>query len=138
MASRITINGKIQWSSRDWRNPTLGRQSEALTLDQVYPQPPPSDIPPRVGAPFTDPDDGVTYRVVANINPLDGWCLAEQLTKHYNIPYKVLMHWARIGLVDALMEHGSPVKRYRPRDGAKCKALAAEWNKGDKNVKTKR
>jgi len=78
---------------------------------------------PVEGVPWED-DDGTVYRVVARLNPGDGWVSVETIMRWFTVPYTSVALWVRKGLLDGALEVGSTTKHYRVLDTAKCMAEA--------------
>lgn len=109
-------------ASRDWK-PFVAppKTPERVLLSPEDPQP-----AAPLGAIYQDPVDKVNYRVVDHLDLGEGWCTELQLTRHYHVDREVLLDWARRGLVDPVIERGSPTRRYRVRDHDKLYDLAQE------------
>lgn len=146
MGTRIVIGGRVQWATPDhiraeMRKRADRRIEDPLTDDGVAP----ADRPENKYIPISDPrpmpaalggtikdDDGIVFRIVSKLNLQEGWCLASQLMQHYRVPYAVIIDWALKGLVDPVMEHRSPTKRFRVRDDDRCRKSAAAWKASQK------
>lgn len=109
-----------------WSNDPRAVKPSREKLNPLPIEPDPG-MPRAIGSPIWDEDDRLFYRVVVTLDPLAGWCLAEQLLEHYGVPYVVLLDWCVRGLVDPAVEQGSPTKRYRVRDGSRVRAEAEAW-----------
>jgi hypothetical protein len=82
--------------------------------------------PYRVGVPWYDEADGVTYRVLVRLDPMEGWAGAEFWRARWGIGYPVIYTFVNAGYVDAAMEEGTGTKRYRCRDEYALRR-SAEW-----------
>jgi len=68
------------------------------------------------GVPFYDTKEQLTYRVVHSLNPLEGWAPIGLWRARWNLTHMEVIYLARDGLLDAVIEAGSQVRRYRCRD----------------------
>lgn len=119
MSSRIVWNGRTLWASRDYRPYRPMPVGRTKTGEVVSPAPIPADSPDspfRAGVPYTDPEDKITYRVVAKLDLREGWGTAAFWMARYHVTWDVLVEWVERGWLDAAMEQGSPTKRFRCRD----------------------
>ena len=83
-------------------------------MEAVLPDDPRS--PFRDGAPYTDPEEQVVYRIVTNMNPLEGWASSEWWQRRLATTHAGLLKLIPRGLLDAALHEGSRAKRYRCRD----------------------
>ena len=123
MASRLTLNGRVVQQSRDLYakrpDPRLSvpRSKDGNIIQSARPigaEDPRS--PFRAGIPYQDPEDGVTYRVVSRLDPLEGWASQAFWTKRWKVLPQSIAVIAQHGLLDAAMEQNTYAKRYRARD----------------------
>lgn len=132
MPSIIRINGRLYTGSRDYRvDHVRAGEPKALAAntrrDELpcdgTPIPPDSpDSPFRAGEPYWDDAEDVVYRVVSQINVAEGWGTAAFWMKRWGCYYVDLLAFVRKGWLDAAIEEGSAVKRYRCRDEVRCRA----------------
>lgn len=131
MPSVIKINGRTYAASSDWRPgqvagyapPSANNVRRGLDADgrplraDGTPIPPEShESPYRDGVPFEDEHDQVVYRVVHNLNVAEGWGTANFWQKRWSCSYRDVLHLAQVGLLDAAIETGTSLKRFRCRD----------------------
>lgn len=131
MPAVIRINGRPIAASSDWRpgqvagyappapvNVRRGLDAEGKPLRaDGTPIPPTSpESPYRDGVPFEDEHDGVVYRVVHNLNVAEGWGTAHFWQKRWKCNFADVLHLAQAGVLDAAIESGTSLKRYRCRD----------------------
>lgn len=123
MATRLTLNGRIVQQSRDLYakrpDPRLSvprsRKGDIIqSARPIGPEEPQS--PFRAGVPYTDPEDGVTYRVVLRLDPLEGWASQAFWVKRWKVLPQSIAVIVQHGLLDAAMEQNTYAKRYRARD----------------------
>jgi hypothetical protein len=124
MATLVHYQGR-----KIWMNRRDLPQTEVLFTDRegnpVSPYAIPADSPRsplRVGVPYHDATDGLTYRVVRYLDPKEGWGTLDYWLHRYGVRYPTILEWVRQGFLDAAMEEGSPTKRYRCRDEARVLA----------------
>ncbi len=125
MPSKITAYGRT-WKTPDWKEAKkiTGEDAEILRQD------PPALDTPRATADVLV-EEGVSYRLVDELNPADGWCLATQLITHFHIDWTELRQWALEGLLDCATVRGSSVRRYRVHGSLRpLLARAAMWEAG--------
>lgn len=135
MPSIIRINGRLYTGSRDYRvDHVRAGESRALAAntrrDELpcdgTPIPPGSpDSPYRAGEPYFDEAEDVVYRIVSRINVAEGWGTAAFWMKRWACYYVDLLSLVRKGWLDAAMEEGSAVKRFRCRDERRVLASLA-------------
>jgi hypothetical protein len=73
-----------------------------------------------------DEEEGVVYRVVARMDPLDGWAGTEFWQRRWKLDHKAVLSFVLSGWLDAAVECGSQVRRFRCRDEWGLKN-SAEW-----------
>jgi hypothetical protein len=149
VSARIIRDGRTVWASREWvaaqpKNDMLIRTTRQVrAVDEQNAAKAQADaavaaLAPRVspslpGVPYLDPD-GATYRVVDNLSAADVWVTAGVVMGWYAVPYAKVVEWVRRGLIDGVIQRGSPTKRYRIIDPAGCmaesKVLPAPPKKG--------
>jgi hypothetical protein len=152
MSTRIVLNGKTAWASKDYwdaqprRDMLIRRErqvqkvgelnaaAQAKAAEEAEYVHPPRASPALPGQPFTDPD-GATYRLVDNLSAADVWVGAGTLMAWYKVPYAQVVDWVRRGLVDGVIQRGSPTKRYRVIDAAGCLAEAQAFATAQAKVK---
>lgn len=132
MPSIIRINGRLYTGSRDYRADYVrAGDSKALAANERRdglpcdgtPIPPDSpDSPYRAGEPYFDDAEDVVYRIVSHINVAEGWGTAAFWMKRWSCYYTDLLILVRRGWLDAAIEEGSAVKRYRCRDESRVRA----------------
>lgn len=119
MAQRMLLYGRVVIQSKDWPQATdsLPRNKAGEIID-VRVDPGSPDSPFRAGAPFYDKADEITYRVVrvGGTAPLDGWRSADFWIKRWELDWPRLRILVEKGWLDAAMEEGSAVRRFRCRD----------------------
>lgn len=113
MPARAVVGGKTFYTSKGFR---LKRRPEYFDASPVPPESPES--PFREGVAWTDPQDGITYRVVApgRLKPEEGWGAAEFWMARYGCLYEDLRRLVERGLLDAALEGKTVTKRFRCRD----------------------
>lgn len=127
MSSRVIIRNHVVWQRysadelpprrRGKRYSPLPRDKDGLPVNVAEAIAPVSPLSPyREGMAYTDPDDGITYRCVAHLDPLDGWAVTELWQERWKLDHRDLVLLVEYGLLDASIEVGSVVKRYRCRD----------------------
>lgn len=118
--SRLTINGRVYYNSA--RPEPVVRFTRRVKVDGEWTEEPidTSPIPPdhvdsplRIGSPWTDPTEGVTYQVSQYLDPLEGWAPAEWWMKRHAVAHRLILKWCLMGYLQAGMEPRSPTKRYR-------------------------
>lgn len=134
MATRMVIRGHVKWQDSEARaqqklhakhlaavprdrdkRPMCACSTGVVCERHKQVKKPPAF---RAGVPYTDTQDQVVYRVVAHLNPTEGWATEEFFQKRWLIDHKALMQLARHGLIDAAMTEGSQVRMFRARDEA--------------------
>jgi len=126
MPGVIRIGGRIYAVTRDFRS-EFTRAGDARPLatnerndnnpsDGTPIEPDSPDSPFRVGTPYHDVHEDVWYRVVARLNIAEGWGTAGFWIARWGCFYGDVLKLVRMGWLDAALEHGSAVKRFRCRD----------------------
>lgn len=132
MATRVILNGRTAWGNGEWWRHVRQEQATAKRkrADEAFAReleenPPPLTVPvDRPGIPREDRHDGLTYRLVAKLDPAEGWVAASTVMAWYGVDYARVVAWVRAGVIDAAMERHSPTRRYRVTDPARCAAEA--------------
>lgn len=125
MSTKITVNGRT-WKSPDWREPRRYTAEDVEILNT-----PIAEGTPRAALAETLTEDGVSYRLVDELDPAQGWCLASQLVTHFAIDWAELRRWCLEGLIDCATVRGSSVRRYRPAVPTRVLlARATAWHAG--------
>ena len=111
--SRAVALGELE------RTSTAGREAwgEATGALAIPPSSPRS--PFQAGTGYYCREDRLTYRVLQQFDPAEGWATAAFWKERWRITYGGLLQLAREGLVDALLIEGSQIRRYRCRDEAR-------------------
>lgn len=124
MPSRMFVGSRTVTGYRTWELPQK-RKPEGLAVDRdgnpiPLMTPVPADSPQspfREGRAYEDPDEpGVVYRIIRNMNPLEGWASTEWWQERLRTTHANLLKLVPRGLLDAAMHEGSRAKRYRCRD----------------------
>lgn len=120
MSARIILGGRVVWSTVRRAPPVEPyNPAEYVNDDERAAARAARELEratPTVGVPFVDHDEQVTYRVLAHLDPAQGWALADTVLGWYSIAYHELLDFVRRGFVDAAVERGSAVKRFRVLD----------------------
>ncbi len=136
MPSRIVLQNRTVWRSDDfrpinWRRGKPERVTGRGATREVTPVDCTSAIPSsdprspfRSGIAVRDADEDLVYRVVDNLPPTDGWASTDFWQARYRFRHEDVMSLARFGYLDAAIEAGSQVRRYRCRDELRMKASA--------------
>lgn len=121
MSSRLVIGGRpvivtgrakpVQWSRLLPRD-REGRPVDAATA--VQPLPAKSEVAP--GLTLVDREEGVTYRCLQRLDPEDGWATTSFWQARWKCTHAAVLAAAMAGYLDAAVEVGSQVRRYRCRD----------------------
>ncbi len=113
MSTSIINRGRILWT-----NARRHKKHLSPIVDEKYILPVTYDPPkpPAIGGTHYDENEDLRYRITGPLDPLQGWCIVDTLVKHYSLPAKVIYKWARMGLIDPAIEHGSAVRRYYVRN----------------------
>jgi len=113
MPTRIVLRGVVVWASRDFRMVPRPHEVPHETID-----PESYHAPFRDGEGWTDPDDDITYRIVRKglLDPAQGWGTIDFWLERYNCQVNALHAMCERGMLDAAIEEGSVVKRFRCRD----------------------
>jgi hypothetical protein len=132
MPSIIRINGRLYTGSRDYRAAHVrAGESAALAANTRRDNLPcdgtpiPADSPDspfRAGEPYHDEAEDVVYRIVSRINVAEGWGTASFWMQRWHCYYVDLLGFVRKGWLDAAIEEGSAVKRFRCRDELRVRA----------------
>jgi len=135
MPSIMRINGRTQAVSRDYRSDhvrageskagaaNLRRDGQPCDGTPIPADSP--DSPFRAGEPYEDEAEDVVYRVVSRLNIAEGWGTAAFWVRRWSCSYVDLLSYVRMGWVDAAIEEGSSVKRFRCRDELRVRAALA-------------
>jgi hypothetical protein len=135
MATRVILGGRTAWGNGEWWRHTRQAQATARRkrADEAFRQelednPPPLTVPAveQPGVPREDRHDGLTYRLVARLDPAEGWVAASTVMAWYGVDYARVVAWVRAGMLDAAMERHSPTRRYRVTDPVRCAAEATK------------
>lgn len=128
MTTRMVVAGRVIYSNAPRRKPASAalnmgrdRQGNAIKLEGSES---PALAMPRdrraepftAGVPFACPIDRCTYRVVARLNYEEAWAPTQFWQARWRISHLGVLELARAGLLDAVIEQGSQVRRYRCRD----------------------
>lgn len=136
MPTRIVYGNQTVWQSRDlrrinWRKGKPERVTGRGANREVTPvdcttaiAPTDSRSPFRSGVALRDSEEDLVYRVVDNLLPTDGWASVDFWQARYRLDHTAIIDLARLGFLDAAMEVGSQVRRYRCRDEPRMKASA--------------
>lgn len=121
MVSRIIVHGRTAWASPTFRVPPRTRNptkasGEPIKDFRIEPNSP--DAPFRIGSPYFDPEEQIEYRVVRPeiLQPSDGWGTADFWCTRWLATFDFLKKMISKGWVDAAIEAGTRVRRYRCRD----------------------
>ena len=124
MSSRIIMRDRVVYVSPDfnrirWDKGRVPEYRDDPTGEKdctsgIPPKSPKS--PYRAGLPVRDSAEGITYRCVQNLNPLLGWAGTEFWQKRWDMDHKAIISFVEHGYLDAGVEVGSQVRRYRCRD----------------------
>ncbi len=134
MPARIVIKGRSVWGSPELRQRerARARQHQSLPLGRkgtphegqvLSPAGVPADSPAspyRAGIAFECPEDRVTYRIVLRLDPREGWATSDFWQERWRCRHVDVLRLVERGLLDAAMEQGSQVRRYRCRDERMC------------------
>lgn len=119
MAARIFAGGRLWYASPGFPSPgrsavAVGRSGRALDGSAI---PPTSSASPfRDGVTLVDPEEGLTYRCVHRLDPLTGWAPTEFWQERWQVDHRAIVDFASAGWLDAAVEAGSQVRRFRVRD----------------------
>lgn len=126
MPSRIVIRGHGNASTADWTRGVDWRQGRPVGLasnPEARPPVPhgfaaPSRVvqPFRDGTPWTDPETGLVYRVLPRLDGPEGWATTGFWQGRWSIDHGGVLLLAREGLLDAALESGTAIRKYRARD----------------------
>lgn len=131
MPTRIVIGGRTVAASPNYQPRPLRfmpkRDLEVLADPRVRAE----EAPYREGLPFFDAEDGVEYRSVgaATLDPRGGWRTAEFWIERWSIDWSTLRRFKDLGMIDAAIERGGALKRFRCRDERKVLAWLEEKQK---------
>lgn len=130
MPARIVIKGRAWWGSPELREHDRIRRKRAQAVPHGRKDtdregqlvgagaiaPTSAESPFREGASFRCEEDKVTYRVVRHLDPTQGWATSGFWQDRWRCKHHEVLALVERGLLDAAMEHGSQVRRYRCRD----------------------
>lgn len=130
MAARIVIRGRSTYATRDMRELErqqrlrrsglpVGRKGTPQEGQLVGASAIPADSPQspfRAGVALVCEEDNVVYRVVTKLDPRDGWATTGFWQKRWKCAHADVCKLVERGLIDAAIEHGSQVRRFRCRD----------------------
>lgn len=124
MPTRMKINGRVVTANRSYvERPKLTPASKALPRDRegrpvdLAPIPAQSaQSPYRAGVAVRDSEEGATYRMVKHLDPREGWATTMFWQERWNIAHADVLRLVEVGLLDAAIEEGSQVRRFRCRD----------------------
>lgn len=141
MPSRIVQRNRVVWRSLDFprKQPDgVPRNKEGEILDCTTGIPANSPKSPyRAGTALYDREEDVAYRCVESVNPLEGWATTEFWQRRWNVDHKAVCIFVRAGMLDAVLERSSQVKRYRCRDEWTLKQSSL-WKKERRRMAVKR
>lgn len=114
MTTKIIHRGRTLWTNEPWGKKKLRPPvvEEMYTLPVTYDPP----KPPAIGGTYFDENEDLRYRIVGPLDPFQGWCIMDALINHYQLPTKVILRWCQMGMIDAVIEHRSAVRRYFVRN----------------------
>ncbi len=112
MTTSIIHRGRILWTNARRHKKPLSSIVDLKYVEAITYDPP---KPPAIGGTHYDENEDLRYRITGPLDPLQGWCTMDTLVDHYRLPAKVILKWARTGLIDPVIEHGSAVRRYNVR-----------------------
>jgi len=134
MPSRLVLHNKTVWRSPDdkridWtqglptrvRGNRLNREVDPIDCTTAIERT--EDTRPfTAGHGVMDTEEQVVYRVVTHLNPADGWASTAFWQDRYKIFHHHVLELARLHFLDAAMEEGSQVRRFRCRNEEALKA----------------
>jgi hypothetical protein len=141
MSTRIVRGGKTIWASRDFRLPRRvegpARDRDGIPVDVVRAIPADSARSIfREGVPLSDDNEGITYQVLGRCDPLQGWATTAFWQDRWRIKHGDLVKFVSLGYLDAAIEAGSQIRRFRCRDENRLK-LSKEWHVVRKRMRSK-
>ena len=118
MPTRVLISGHVHWASSDFRkapNParSIPRDRKGDPINCAFGI---AGDDFRTGTPVRDAAEGVVYRVVEKLPLEGGWAVSLFWQKRWGIDHRGVLSLVERGLLDAAMEAGSKIRRYRCRD----------------------
>jgi len=135
VSSVIRINGRLQAVSRDYRSEhtragesksgAANKRPDGLPCDGTPIPPDSPDSGFRAGVPYEDDAEDVVYRIVARLNVAEGWGTGAFWMQRWGCYYADILAFVRKGWLDAAIEEGSSVKRFRCRDELRVRAELA-------------
>lgn len=152
MAGRIIVNGRVVVASPGSREEQRARKNELAAkgwadiyalantepgadakgkraqgehaIAPLQPLPHPKPVQP-VPTFVLDEGSGVRFRVEPKLSMELGWVTAQTIGRWFDVQPHTVHHLARIGLLDAAMEAGTPTRRFRVLDTAKVRGEIA-------------
>jgi hypothetical protein len=137
--------------SRDAVSPYQRRRDESFRdregeeVDCATGIPPTSPRSPfREGSAVLDRDEGIYYRCVGYLDPFLGWATTSFWQDRWYVDHRSILRYVEAGFLDAAIEKGSMVKRYRCRDewglleSETHKKEKARMRKSDRNDRPRR
>jgi hypothetical protein len=121
MPSRIVRRGRVIWAGpgyeyRDWGQALpRSRTGEPVDCASAIPSNSPAS-PFRAGVALVDRESGAVFRVVHHLDPLEGWATTEFWQERWGVDHKSILTFVIHGFLDAAIEAGSQVQRFRCRD----------------------
>lgn len=137
MSTRMLIRGRPVLVSKDWQEPhDSSPRNRAGEIMDVRVEPHSPDAPFRAGTIFHDKAEDLVYRVIRNggCSVLEGWRSAAFWIDRWKTDWATLKTLVEKGWLDAAMEEGSAVGRFRCRDEHRVLA----WLKDEKAVRRDR
>lgn len=122
MAGRIVAGGRVISITPDLRRRSvplrLGvpRDADGRTIDSAFSLARPGEPKLQSGVVVYDRLEKTSYRCVARLDPLEGWAPTEFWQKRWKVPHGAIIAYVDAGFLDAAVEEGSQVRRYRCRD----------------------
>lgn len=154
MPTRLVVRGRTAWRSGDLRLvdwsrgvPTRGRGEDKEVVDCASAISADAPDSPARGTHWRDRETGVAYQVLAHCAPEQGWASSEFWERRWRVDAKAILRFVERGLMDAAVEEGSDVRRYRCRseravlehaDMRQARKRASIAQKNDKRIKTGR
>lgn len=94
----------------------LPRDKDGRPVDVAFAIPSESPKSPfREGTPVYDPEEDIAYQCVKDLDPLSGWATTDFWQKRWNVDHRAIVAFVMAGELDAAVEIGSQVRRYRCR-----------------------
>ena len=128
MASRVLIRDRIAYTNRSYfhaRRPDAPTDRDGRLIELGAPVPADSaESPFREGEAWTDPEDGLTYRVLGwkALDPKQGWGSLSFWLRRWKTTPGQIYRLVELGILDAAMEVNSALKRFRCRDEQRARA----------------